>query len=85
MPCFMASAVEHGGYTITETLAVPQCLRHPFRKPDLLGSFDLNMYSRQPHKIGNITERHRAAALSGIPIFAENSGKLPFPVRAFAL
>ena len=85
MPCFMASAVEYGGYTIAETLAVPQCLRHPFWKPDLLGSFDLDMYSRQSHKIGNIAKGHRAAALYGIPIFAENSGKLPFPVRAFAL
>ena len=51
----------------------------------LLGSFDLDMYSRQSHKIWNITEGHRAAALYGIPIFAENSGKFPFTVRAFAL
>ena len=84
-PRFTASAVEYDGHTITEALTVPRCLRHPFRKPDLLGSFDLDMYSRQSYKIGDITERHRAAALYGIPIFAENSGNFPFSVRAFAL
>ncbi len=85
MPRFTTSAVEYGGYTITEALTVPRCLRHPFRKPDLLGSFNLDMYSRQSYKIGNIAERHRAAAFYGIPIFAENSCKFPFPIRAFAL
>ena len=84
-PRFTAPAVEYGGHTITKTLAISCCLRHPFRKPDLLGSFDLDMYSRQSYKIGDITEGHRPAALYGIPIFAENSGKFPFPVRAFAL
>lgn len=77
--------MEHNRHTVTKSLAVRLCLLHPLRKPDLLAAFDLNMYSRQPHKIGNITEGHRAAALYGIPIFAENSGNFPFSVRAFAL
>lgn len=38
-PRFTAPAVEYGGHTITKTLAISCCLRHPFRKPDLLGSF----------------------------------------------
>lgn len=73
-PGLTVAPVEEDGNAVMEAASVPDGLSHGLAHVQPLHPFDLDMYPREAHKIGNLAEGQGTAALDFVPVAAKDIG-----------
>lgn len=81
----MVATVEEDGYAVLKPFSVPDGLTKRLPHVQPLHPLDLDMYTREPHEIGGISEREGTAALDVVPVMADQIGKLPLAISPLSL
>lgn len=84
-PGVAVAPVEEDGHAVMKAVSVPDGLSHSLAHIQPFHTLDLDMYPRQPHKVGNFPEGQRSAPLDGVAILGQEGGKLPLAVGSLTL
>ena len=77
--------MEEDRHAVMKAVSVPNGLPHGLAHIQPLHPLDLDMYPRQPHKVGNLPEGQGPAPLNRVAILGQEGGKLPLAVGPLSL